>query len=62
MSVIPVQADSRVHDRVALDEIDLYTDVLTAVARADGPLGKAELDEALGLTMRVTNHAPLFPQ
>jgi hypothetical protein len=45
-----MQLDSRVHDRVALDEIDLYTDVLTAVAAADGPLSDEELDEVLGLS------------
>jgi hypothetical protein len=41
--------DDRVHDAVALDEIDLYADVLSAVAAADGPLTQAELDEVLGL-------------
>ena len=41
--------DGRLHDPVALDEIDLYGDVLSAVAASDGPLSDAELDEALGL-------------
>ena len=41
--------DGRLHDPVALDEIDLYGDVLSAVAAADGPLSDAEIDEALGL-------------
>jgi hypothetical protein len=50
VSAIPRQLDLRVHDRVALDEIDLYTDVLTAVAAADGPLTDAEIDEVLGIT------------
>jgi hypothetical protein len=52
-----MQLDSRVHDRVAMAEIDLYTDVLTAVAAAEGPLTDAELDEVLGLTSQlgVTN-------
>jgi hypothetical protein len=50
VSAIPRQLDLRVHDRVALDEIDLYTDVLTAVAAADRPLTDAELDEVLGIT------------
>jgi len=45
-----MQLDNRVHDLVALDEIDLYTDVLTAVAAADGPLSDAELDDVLGIT------------
>lgn len=52
MTVIQVQGDSRVQDRVALDEIDLYTDVLTAVAGADGPLSDEELDRALGVSRR----------
>ncbi len=41
--------DDRLHDAVALDEIDLYADVLSAVAAADGPLTDAELDVVLGL-------------
>jgi hypothetical protein len=47
---IPMQVDLRVHDDVALDEIELYTDVLVAVAAAnDGPLPQSDLDAALGL-------------
>ena len=46
---IPMQVDLRVHDDVALDEIELYTDVLAAVAASDGPLPQSELDAALGL-------------
>lgn len=41
--------DLRVHDRVALDEIDLYAEVLSAVAASDRPLTIAELDTVLGL-------------
>jgi hypothetical protein len=41
--------DLRVHDRVALDEIELYAEVLSAVAVTDRPLTIAELDEALGI-------------
>lgn len=41
--------DDRVHDFVALDEIDLYADVLSAVAAADRPLTADELDAALGV-------------
>ena len=44
-----MQVDLRVHDDVALDEIELYTDVLAAVAASDGPLPQSELDAALGL-------------
>jgi hypothetical protein len=45
--------DDRLHDAVALDEIDLYAEVLSAVAAADGPLSQDELDAVLGLS-----HAP----
>ena len=46
---ILMQVDLRVHDNVALDEIELYGDVLAAVAQSDGPLPQNELDAALGL-------------
>ena len=41
-----------VHNRVALDEIELYAEVLSAVAATDRPLTPAELDEALGIRER----------
>jgi len=41
--------DLRFHDRVALDEIELYAEVLSAVAIASRRLTPAELDEVLGL-------------
>jgi hypothetical protein len=41
--------DFRVQDRVALDEIELYAEVLSAVAASDGPLTADELDQVLGL-------------
>jgi hypothetical protein len=41
--------DLRVHDSVALDEIELYAEVLSAVAASDGPLTSDELDEVLGV-------------
>ncbi|MFG2006544.1 hypothetical protein ACGFNU_46105 [Spirillospora sp. NPDC048911] len=41
--------DLRVHDRVALDEIELYAEMLSAVAAADKPLTLAEIDMVLGL-------------
>ena len=49
VSTIPRQLDLRVHDLVALNEIELYAEVLSAVAAADRPLTPAELDEALGI-------------
>jgi hypothetical protein len=41
--------DLRVPDLVALAEIELYAEVLGAVATAERPLTKAELDRVLGL-------------
>ncbi len=41
--------DERIHDAVALDEIDLYADMLSAVAVADRRLTAAEIDAVLGL-------------
>ena len=49
VSTIPGQIDLRVHDDVALDEIELYAEVLSAVAAADGPLSPSELDAVLGV-------------
>ena len=43
------QLDLRVHDLVALDEIELYSEVLSAVAASDKPLTDEELDRALGV-------------
>jgi hypothetical protein len=47
-----MQVDSRVHDYVALDEIELYSEVLSAVAASDGPLSEREIDEVLGVRHR----------
>jgi hypothetical protein len=49
VSTVPMQVDLRVHDDVALGEIELYAEVLATVAYSDGPLTKNQLDEALGL-------------
>ena len=46
---MPEDLDFRVHDRVALEEIDLYADVLGAVAASDRPLTADELDRVLGV-------------
>jgi hypothetical protein len=44
--------DLRFHDGVALEEIELYAEVLSAVAAADGSLTTEEIDEVLGLRER----------
>ena len=46
---MPDYVDLRVHDLVALNEIELYAEVLGAVAASDGPLTRQELDEVLGI-------------
>jgi hypothetical protein len=49
VSAIPRQVDLRVHDDVAMGEIELYAEVLSAVAASDGPLSPTELDAVLGV-------------
>jgi hypothetical protein len=50
--------DLRVHDRVALDEIELYAEVLSAVAASDRPLTGEELDRVLGLPGQAPSRVP----
>ncbi|MFI6575596.1 hypothetical protein ACIBFB_07325 [Nocardiopsis sp. NPDC050513] len=47
------------HDHVALDEIELYAEVLIAVADADGPLSPSEIDRVLGVIR--SNGTPAAP-
>lgn len=49
--------DLRLHDRVALEEIELYADVLSAVAAVDRSLTVEEIDEVLGLRPRASAEA-----
>jgi hypothetical protein len=49
VSTITRQVDLRVHDDVAMGEIELYAEVLSAVAASDGPLSSKELDAVLGV-------------
>ena len=49
VSTIPMQVDLRVHDDVALGEMELFGEVLATVAASEGPLSKSELDIALGI-------------
>ncbi|GAB2513224.1 hypothetical protein [Nocardiopsis aegyptia] len=46
---VPPHHRLSLHDHVALDEIELYAEVLIAVADADRPLRPAEIDQVLGL-------------
>ncbi len=52
--------DLRVHDTVALDEIELYAEVLSAVAATDRPLTDDELDEVLGV-LPIAGRLPVRP-
>jgi len=49
VSAVRELLDPRVHDSVAFDEIELVSEVLTAVAASDHPLTPEELDEVLGV-------------
>ncbi len=49
--------DLRFHDVVALEEIELYAEVLSAVAVADGPLTTEQIDEVLGLRKHASAEA-----
>jgi hypothetical protein len=51
--------DLRVPDLVALEEIELYAEVLSAVAVADRPLTTEEIDEVLGVRRRAGAEANL---
>jgi hypothetical protein len=42
-------SDARVHDRVALDEIELYGELIIAASASDGPLSHAQIDAVLGI-------------
>ncbi|MGH3344019.1 MAG: hypothetical protein ACRDPK_14350 [Carbonactinosporaceae bacterium] len=41
--------DSRVHDRVVLDEIELYGELIIAAAGRNRPLTQEEIDAVLGV-------------
>lgn len=58
VDTMPEKLDLRVHDRVALDEIELYAEVLSAVAIADRRLTVPEIDEVLGVRS-VPGHGPV---
>ena len=47
IKALPFEIDLRVHDDVALEEIELYTDVLGALAE-DEPVARRRIEELLG--------------
>lgn len=42
--------DARVHDRVALDEIELYGELMIAASQSERSLTREEIDQILGVT------------
>src|SRR3954463_94788 len=60
-AVRQANVDLRVHDRVALDEIELYSEMLSAVASAERPLTVDEIDMVLGLGHAIQSGAPPWP-
>lgn len=55
MDIVPVRVardavrELRSRDQVALDEIELYAEVIIAAAASQGPLTREQLDTVLGL-------------
>lgn len=50
------------HDHVALDEIELYAEILIAVADTEQPLSSAEIDRILGLPAPAGPAADIPPE
>jgi len=46
---VTVKPDARVHDHVALDEIELYGELMIAASHSDGPLSTDQIDAILGV-------------
>jgi hypothetical protein len=47
--VVIENPDHRVHDAVALDEIELYGNLMIAASESDGPLSQDQIDDILGV-------------
>jgi hypothetical protein len=41
--------DARVHDLVALDEIELTSELIIAASASEGPMSQEQIDAVLGL-------------
>jgi hypothetical protein len=50
------ETDARIQDQSALDEIELYGELVIAATSADRPLSQDEIDRVLGL-VRELPHA-----
>lgn len=44
------ELDLRVQDRAALEEIELYSELIIVAGESKQPLSRAEIDRALGVT------------
>lgn len=53
--------DTRLHNQMALCEIELYSEVLSAVASVDRMLSFAEIDRALGLRLTLPDPSACVP-
>ena len=51
-AVVSASRYRAVHDRVALDEIELYAELIIAAERSDQPLSQQDIDRILGLSVR----------
>ncbi|HKA67901.1 MAG TPA: hypothetical protein VKG85_02160 [Actinomycetes bacterium] len=51
------RTDARVHDHVALDEIELYGELMIAASKSEGPLTVAEIDAILGVVAQHSGDA-----
>jgi hypothetical protein len=54
--------DARLHDAVALEEIELYGELVIAASAHDGPMSTAEIDAALGLVPAGGHGQPNRPE
>ena len=43
------RVDSRLEDPLAMDEIELYGELVIAASSTEGPLSRTQIDHALGL-------------
>ena len=53
--------DARLQDPQALDEIELYGELVIAASASERPLSSAEIDRVLGLRRAVGERSPLPP-
>jgi hypothetical protein len=55
---LELQLDLRLQDPAALEEIELYSELIIVAGASDEPLSHAEIDRALGLAPAAEEKAP----